>query len=75
MLALILTQTKQRDMNPYPVFVILLPSLRMNILAKFTVNFVLNESRRTKMGVSCLAVLSGSVFINSETSIYNGKTC
>jgi hypothetical protein len=36
-------------MNPYPIFV-LLPSLRTNILAKFVVNFVPNESRRTKTG-------------------------
>jgi hypothetical protein len=61
MLSQILTliRTKQRDMNPYPVFV-LLPSFTTNILAKFVVNFVPNEGRRTKTGyrhiVPCLAV-------------------
>jgi hypothetical protein len=39
---LTLIRTRQRDMNPYPVFVLLL-SFTTNILAKFVVNFVPNE--------------------------------
>jgi hypothetical protein len=54
---LALIRTKQRDMNPYPVFV-LPPSFTTNILAKFDVNFVPNKGRRTETGyiVSCPAV-------------------
>jgi hypothetical protein len=49
-----LIRRKQRDMNPYPVFV-LLPSFTTNILEKFVVNFVPNEGQRRDI-VSCLAV-------------------
>jgi hypothetical protein len=48
---LTLNRTKQRDMNPYPVFV-LLPLFTTNILTKFVVIFVLHEGRRTKFRVS-----------------------
>ena len=51
---LTLTQTKQRDMNPYPVFVLLL-SFGTNILAKFFVNFVLHEGKRTETGYSFMS--------------------
>ena len=47
-------QDKKRDVNPYPVFV-LLPSFTTNILAKFVVNFVPNEGRRTKTGYSFMS--------------------
>jgi hypothetical protein len=51
------------DPSPYPdqdktarhaVFV-LLPSFTTNILAKFVVNFVLHEGRRTKTGYSFMS--------------------
>jgi hypothetical protein len=62
---LTLIRTKQRDMNPYPVFV-LLPSFTTNILAKFVVNFVPNEGRRTKTGYS---FMSGCFFFWVRTRI------
>jgi hypothetical protein len=69
-----LIRRKQRDMNPYPDFV-LLPSFTTNILEKFVVNFVPNEGRRTKTGFSFMSRSFfsgsgqelGSVFINSNT--------
>ena len=47
-------QEKTARLNPYPVFV-LLPSFGTNILAKFVVNFVPNEGRRTKTGYSVMS--------------------
>jgi hypothetical protein len=46
--------TARHSMNPYPVFVPL-PSFTTNILAKFVVNFVLHEGRRTKTGYSFMS--------------------
>jgi hypothetical protein len=54
---LTLIRIKQRDMNPYPVFV-LLPSFTTNILAKFVVgtSFCTKAERQRRDIVSCLVV-------------------
>jgi hypothetical protein len=55
-------------MNPYPVFV-LLPSFGTNILAKFVVNFVLHEGRRTRTGYSFVSRCFALVRVRARVRI------